>query len=285
MTDTGPVKRRVPTLQTMLLLVLAQTANAAAPDDPARHVQIAEHRLTLASRMIEKMEGADRDPLAKELEVLQTRFLENVDEQLAIDSTAFFNRVMLQYRTRQVDRSKTEKARHRARYDKKMSEVETFRRAYERLCAERGDIARAALDTAVFDKRVDRAQQLAGAGEYDDAYVFADGAYHQLIEAVMQIRDKETVEYRLEFASPAEEYEYEVRRFRSQKMLLDMMVAEREPGPDSVETINNYVDNALAIAAQAEQEAKGGGYAEALTKQEAAVQELTKAMRIVGIFF
>ena len=106
-----------------------------------------------------------------------------------------------------------------------------------------------------------------------------------MIEALRILRDKETVEYRLEFASPADEYEYETRRFQSQKMLLQMLVAEKEPSPNTRTLIQSFVDQADSIHEQAVDMAKAGQYEQAVDEQERAVQELVKAMRVAGVYY
>ena len=284
MNRTAPHQHHVCALQAMILLALSLPTYGEQLDT-ARYVKTVQHSLTLASRMIEKIEGSDRLALAEELESLQTRFLENIDKKLAADSSAFFQHVMQRYKARLNVRPERDDALHRARYEEKMTELESFRRAFDGLVEERGDVASNALNAETFNERMKRALQLAGSGQYEDAYSFADGAYHQLIEALKRIQDNETIEYKLEFASVADEYEYEIRRFHSQKMLLDMIVAERDPGPGSLKLITNFVDSALAKTAQAGVMARSGGYSEALARQEAAVEELTKAMRIAGIYF
>lgn len=284
MSHTVPHQLHVCALKAMILLALSQAASGDQLD-VGEYLRTVQHSLTLASHMIEKIDGPDRRALAEELESLQTRFLENIDEKLVTDSTAFFQHVMQRYRARLADRPKADDALHRARYEEKMTELESFRQAFDGLVQERGEVAESALNTITFKERLGRAQKLAAAGKYEEAYSFADGAYHQLIEALKRVQDKETIEYRLEFASAADEYEYEIRRFHSQKMLLDMIVAERDPGPESLERIKHFIDSALAKTAQAEAIAKSGGYAEAVARQEAAVEELAKAMRVAGIYF
>lgn len=248
-------------------------------------MQSVQHSLTLASQMIEKIDWPDRLALSEQLEALQTRFLEKIDEDLDADSAAFFQRVMRRYKARLEALPVDLDERQRARYEQKMAELESFHQAFQGLLRERGEVVMAALDAGVFEERLVRARQHAGEGQYEEAFGFADGAYHQLIEALRRVHDKETIEYRLEFASAAEEYEYEVRRFRSQKMLLDMLIAEHPPGAGATRLMNGFVETAMGMAAQAESLAVSGEYAQALARQEGAVAELTRAMRVGGIYF
>lgn len=268
------------------LLLTCTSAGSAEVSPEGKIVQAVEQRLTLASHMIERMpEGADRQSFAAELEVFQTRFLEQIDKLLADDANAFFQRVMVSYRSAAVSNKSPDQARDKRRYEDKKRQLDAFHESYELLVEERGDLARAALDEERYHARVDRAVALANLGKYNEAYALADGANHQMIEALRVLRDKETVEYRLEFSSAAEEYEYETRRFQSQKMLLQMLVAEKEPSPNTRTLIHSFVDQADSIHEQAVDMAKAGNFEQAVGEQERAVQELVKAMRVAGVYF
>jgi hypothetical protein len=268
-----------------LLLTFSSVASAEVSPE-GKIVQAVEQRLTLASHMIQRMpEGTDRQSFAAELETFQSRFLEQIDQLLADDANAFFQRVMVSYRAASVSTKSPDQAREKRRYQEKKQQLNAFHESYEALVEERGQRARAVLDEEKYRARVERAAELAALGKYTEAYALADGANHQMIEALRILRDKETVEYRLEFSSLADEYEYETRRFQSQKMLLQMLVAEKEPSPDTRTLIQSFVDQADSIYRQAGGMAKAGDYEQAVDEQERAVQQLVKAMRVAGVYF
>jgi len=272
-------------LKSLVAMLFLPVSFAAGQTEIGRNIRIVEQRLMLASHMIERMDSQDRGCLPRRLEALQTRFLEKIDDQLVMDSNAFFTEVMKRYRVRLINRAGTDNTLQKRRYDEKRSALETFSQSYAELVAERGDEAGRAFAEDKFRTRVRRADELAGMKRYEEAYAVADGAYHQLLLAMKTIRDKETVEYRLDFSSIGEEFAYEVRRFESQKMLLEMLLAEKQPSQDSMQLIDSYVAEAARKNAQAQRLADKGDLENALARQEAAVEELTRAMRVAGIFF
>jgi hypothetical protein len=272
-------------LKSLVAMLVLPVSSAAGQTEIGESVRIIEQRLMLASRMIERMASQDRGCLPRQLEVLQTRFLETIDDQLVKDSNVFFARVMKRYRIRVGNRAGTNDALLKRRFDKKRSALKTFSQSYATLVAERGDEAGKALAKDSFRARVRRADELAGMKRYEEAYAVADGAYHQLLLAMKTVRDRETVEYRLEFSSIDEEFAYEVRRFKSQKMLLEMLLAEKQPSQDSMQLIDSYVAEAGRKYFQAQGLADKGDLENALSTQESAVEELTRAMRVAGIFF
>ena len=68
-------------------------------------------------------------------------------------------------------------------------------------------------------------------------------------------------------------------------MLLEMLLAEKQPSQDSMQLIDSYVAEAGRKNALARVLADEGDLVNALARQEAAVEELTRAMRVAGIFF
>jgi len=283
-----PVRRpQLSELMRKSLLALLLLPQVAIPvqTDIAKNVRTIEQSLLLASRMIERMDSQDRGCLPRQLETLQTRFLELIDDQLVADANAFFGQVMQRYRTQLNRRAEDDHVLHKKRFEEKRAVLNTFRESYAELVAERGDVAGRALEEDSFLARVRRADELAGVKRYEEAYAIADGAYHQLIVAMKKVRDRETVEYQLEFDSVGEEFAYEVRRFKSQKMLLEMLLAEKPPSQDSMQLIDSYVTAAGLKNTQAQGFADTGDFEGALAKQEAAVEDLTRAMRIAGIYF
>lgn len=272
-------------LRKFLVVLPLLSGVSVAERDQGGQLKTVEHQLALSSYMIQRLGGEARRSLDAQLETLQTRFLEGVDEKLVEDAKAFMQRVISAYRQGVTSTVAVDSDVDESRYETKREELEAFHDAYLTLVEERGQAAREVLDEESFAARVSRAKAMAAQGQYEDAYALADGAYHQLIIALKSLRDRETIEYRLEFASPEEEYAYEIRRFESQKMLLAMIVAERPPEAGSLSLIETLVAQADARSVAARDFAESGQYRQAIDQQEAAVGELNKAMRLAGVYF
>jgi hypothetical protein len=153
------------------------------------------------------------------------------------------------------------------------------------LVTDREEAVEDVLNRASYAKQIGRAEELAAGGNLDAAYAMLDSAYQQLLHAIKRVRDRQTVEYRLDFASPEDEYEYEQRRYRSQKMLLDMAMRERPPEGPKADRIRDGVATTAAAHEQASALAKEGRFAEALVQEEAAIEGLTALLRLMGYFF
>lgn len=270
--------------QLALLFVCVQPESGAVPQDAILQRSV-EQRLTLASHLIEKMAQSEkRRSLSDELGSLRARLLTSVDDSLPADANAFLRKVIGSYQG-VATTTKGDDVRHRRRYETKLAEVEAFREAFEALLRERGDVARATLDVQVFNARLAKARDLAARSEFMEAYTAADDANHQLISALKTLRHEETIEYRLDFASAEDEYAYETRRFASQKVLLQMLIAESEPSDATRELIDTLVVDADALHSGAETMAAAGHFEQAVSELEKAIEALNRAMRISGVYF
>ncbi len=269
----------------LLALLLGSAEIAVGQDDPAaRTLSVVEQKLTLAGRMIERLPDGERERMRDALEGLQERVLGAGDPNLAADTDALLKEVGTAYRERTKPRDQ-QHVLYRQRYEERRKDLLMFRESFDAAVAERGAMAAGALDQANFKERVAAAEALAAKQEYPEAYAVLDGAYHQLLYALKHLRDRETVEYELEFLTPADEYAYELRRYESQRMLLDMLTKESPPEGQRAEQLQEHVILAEARHREAGEKAKRQSYDEALAAAEAAVGELVKAMRLAGFYF
>jgi tetratricopeptide (TPR) repeat protein len=172
----------------------------------------------------------------------------------------------------------------KARYQKSLREVEALRKAFAEVVAEKGEKARSALDTADNDRLIEKARYLAQTGHYDKAAELLETAHEHTAIALSKLRAKETLEHRLVFEGPADEYRYERDRYESSVMLVRLMIAERKPPPKALRQVERHVDLARALDGEASQHASLGDYETAIRKQEAAGRELNNALRKIGVF-
>jgi hypothetical protein len=263
------------------ILALAGAASSAEPDSTGQNL---ERKLQLAEILLGKVGPQAAGDLGQELAELRQAATSEPPKSLVPRVDDFVRRVSDAYRHRE-GRAEVVEQRYRDRYLARLAEVERYKEGFDALVAQRGNAAASALDTVSFDGRIRRAEELANAERFSAAYPVLDGAYHQLLNAIKQVRDRETVEYRLEFLVPQDEYEYEQRRYLSQRTLIELALREGPASEQQGREIDRLVmeaqnrhDRASALAAQER-------YQEALAEEEAAVEVLTGALRRAGYFF
>ena len=84
--------------------------------------------------------------------------------------------------------------------------------------------------------------------------------------------------------SPRDEYEYERERFRSNGMLLSLMIAERPPAASVAGAIQADREAAEALDTRAGEEAARGEFEAAVKTEEQAIAYLVRALRRAGLY-
>jgi hypothetical protein len=267
-------------------IVSAMLAVAAAGEtigsEAAR--QTLERKLQLAEVLLGKLDEPIAAELSSDLAELRRAADTGKPEALTPEVDELVRRASEAYRNRE-GRAAVVEQRYRDRYVARLAEVERYKEGFDALVDQRGKEAAAALDQVSFEKRLRRAEELAEGNRYAAAYPVLDGAYHQLLSAIKHVRDRETVEYRLEFLVPKDEYEYEQRRYRGHLTLIDLTLQESpQPGQRGAQ-IDQLMREAAAKHDQASALAAEERYKEALLEEEAAAKVLTGVLRRLGYFF
>lgn len=117
--------------------------------------------------------------------------------------------------------------------------------------------------------------------DYAGALKLLSQAYEMTASAVALSRDQETVVYTLDFATPGDEYEYEVRRFDGNRMIIDLLL-RKHPGTTAA-LVQSYVTKAEEMLLTAETKAGNGKFEDAVRDMEEAGRHQKRAMGLLGI--
>src|SRR6185369_2487407 len=147
--------------------------------------------------------------------------------------------------------------------------------------AKSGAAAKSALERV--DALADEARRLAGAGRLGDANKKMAEAYKLAVEEISRLRAGEVVTMSLKFSSPAEEYAYELKRFRSNEILVNMMIAEGRADGDKRRMIDGFVQEAGRLKAEANNQTINNNFKEAVTQMEKAFVQLNRALQAMGV--
>jgi tetratricopeptide (TPR) repeat protein len=147
-------------------------------------------------------------------------------------------------------------------------------------------ITREARDaTREIERRLAEAQALARQGRIDEARPLLDRAYLTARVSIESLRRGDTLVRSLNFASPREEYDYEIDRNDTHKMLITVLLADRKDAQGAMPPqMQPYVDKAAALRSEAEAQAKAGDHAGAVRTLENATRELVRAIRAGGVY-
>lgn len=174
-------------------------------------------------------------------------------------------------------------AQQAAKYRQRRGEVQSLLASLEQWIGEQGG-ARVRLDVRHLHAMLDKADAAAAGDGVADAIGLMESAYQDLVAELTRLRDKETVNYRLEFAGPEDEYRYEARRYRTYQLLLRMKLAEQVFGDALMKRVAALRGHADRQAGEAETQARRGEFENALATQSAASETLIEALAVVGVY-
>ncbi len=186
------------------------------------------------------------------------------------------------YRNR--DAGEEEMGRLQRDYEERLATLSSLESALQAVLVEKGSEAAAEVDGEERAAALAEARSLAARGDLKPAIERVDQLYEETVALLARLRDNETLEYRLEFASAEEEYQYETRRFSTHEMLYTMKAAETVLGADKQERVDRLVERARLLARQAGEQAGTGNFDAAIESQEAATGEFVQALRYLGVF-
>ncbi|MCW5666185.1 MAG: hypothetical protein KIT35_20330 [Piscinibacter sp.] len=155
--------------------------------------------------------------------------------------------------------------------------------AQQRITQEKSAGREAQQATRAIEQQIAQAQALAAQDKLDEARPVLDRAYLTARVSIESMRRGDTLVRSLSFASPREEYDYEIDRNDTHRMLIRVLMAERKeatmPAP-----MQAAVDQAAALRADAEAQARRGDHAAAIRLLEDSTRELVRAIRAGGLY-
>ncbi|MGE4088396.1 MAG: hypothetical protein AB7F93_09950 [Immundisolibacter sp.] len=137
--------------------------------------------------------------------------------------------------------------------------------------------------TRTIEQQIGQAQQLAAQDRIDEARPLLDRAYLTARVSIETMRRGDTLVRSLHFASPREEYEYEIDRNDTHGMLIRVLLADRREAALPA-AMQGPVDQAAKLRGEAEAQAKRGDHAGAIRLLEDSTRELVRAIRAGGLY-
>ncbi len=280
--------------QQFAALLLALAAVAAAQTGPAPDREQLERKLTSTSTLIETSSGAKQIAAvtvpaaaaqrerARELHkqastALGKGQLDEVSKLLDAAARAMIEGVRLAAGAH-LERNL------RADFDARRESTSALLDALRRVAAEKGATARAAEPVQKVEALLAQASEVARSGRIVEARQLVDQAYLAVRGAISVLRDGDTVVRSLNFPTKAAEYEYEIDRNETHRMLVHVLLKDRR----GAAATNAMVEQALAAAAtlrqQAEQEAARRDHEAAVKTLEQSTRDLVRAIRAAGVY-
>jgi hypothetical protein len=166
-------------------------------------------------------------------------------------------------------------------FDARLDSARALLTAQQRITAEKGSKPEAVAATRRIEEQIAEAERRAGVGQIDEARSAVDRAYLTARVSIEALRRGDTLVRTLKFNSPREEYEYELDRYQTHRMLIQVLLADRkEPTP----AMQGYIARAATLRDEAEALGRQGEHATAIQRLEEATRELVRAIRAGGVY-
>lgn len=172
-------------------------------------------------------------------------------------------------------------AKLRRDYEARLESARALLAAQQRITAEKGSAPEAVEATKRIEAGIADAERRAADGQLPEARAAVDRAYLVARVSIEALRRGDTLVRTLKFASAKEEYAYELDRYDTHRMLIQVLLADR---PDSAAGMRGFVDKAAELRTEAEAQAAAGEHATAVKRLEEATRQLARAVRLGGIF-
>lgn len=167
----------------------------------------------------------------------------------------------------------------RTDFDARAESVRSLLAAQKRISAEKGEAAGGVETTREIERALAEAERLA-TSDIASARIALDRGYLVAKAAIGSMRSGDTLVRSLNFATPQEEYHYELDRNDTHLMLVQVLLKDKGGLPAS----QQYVENARGLRSQAEATAGRGDHAAAIRLLEDSTRELVRAIRGAGVF-
>ena len=166
-------------------------------------------------------------------------------------------------------------------FDARLDSARALLVAQQRITLEKGSSREAVAATRAIEGLMADAERRAAAGQVDEARPLLDRAYLSARVSIETMRRGDTLVRSLKFAHPREEYDYEIDRNDTHRMLIQLLLADRK---DLAPRMQGHMDQATALRAAAEASAARAEHTQAIQQLEGSTRELVRAIRAGGIY-
>ncbi len=171
-------------------------------------------------------------------------------------------------------------------YGARLESLNALCDAYERIRKEKGMGSTEESELySLVHRKIDQADALKQAGRVTEGRSVLDDAYVAAKVAIEHLRGGDTLVRSLDFASPEEEYRYEIDRNDTHRMLVNVLLADKIAASGRVENmVSGHMQEAGSLRSKAEQQAGRGEYDSAIRTLEKSTREIVQAIRSAGIY-
>ncbi|VAX01417.1 hypothetical protein MNBD_GAMMA22-1946 [hydrothermal vent metagenome] len=168
-------------------------------------------------------------------------------------------------------------------YDNRKKTVYALRKALNRINTGKNTDEQKKIN-AQLDKILAMSASLEQLGKYSSAKIELDKAYALLQSSIELVRGGQTLVRSLNFATPEDEYKYELDRYNTHKMLIKLLLGEKNNSDYVQKAVLKFTTQATLLKKQAETAAIDKQFKEAISLLEKSTKQLVRAIRSAGVY-
>ncbi|MCI0504523.1 MAG: hypothetical protein L0Z73_00290 [Gammaproteobacteria bacterium] len=154
---------------------------------------------------------------------------------------------------------------------------------YERTAKKQGKDAAVDYDKHKVEKLKASAEELSKKGDYVKANHDLEEAQRIITVALHKMLNSQTIVYDLNFETPQEEYDYELRRFKGYEELVPIAVEQNKPAEGALKLMESFVKKGQDLRDRAIKAAKDGDYPTAIAMLQDATDDVRRGLRMIGV--
>lgn len=186
--------------------------------------------------------------------------------------------------TRRLSAERVRDERLHEVYERQLKSVRTLLQAYGRVAAEKGAASAAERQREQLTRMIAEAEAHSAQGRIAEAKAVLDRAYRTTTGELRGLRQGDTLVRSLAFASPRDEYDYEIDRNESHFMLLRIATDDAGPAAPVRPQVAAMRTEAVELRASAERQSAAGDYRAAIGLLEQSTAVLLRAIRMSGLY-
>ena len=170
-------------------------------------------------------------------------------------------------------------------YEARLESARALLVAQQRITQEKSAGQEAQEATRSIERQIAEAVALAAQQRLAEARQVIDRAYLTARVSIESLRRGDTLVRSLNFASKREEYDYEIDRNDTHRMLISVLLADRKDAAGTMPAgMPAFTQRAAELRAEAEAQARRGDHAAAIRLLEDSTRELVRAIRAGGLY-
>ena len=246
-------------------------------------------------RMVNQSEGAkkiaaDSNEQAKTLQQQANDLLQQARDALTAGDAAKVNQLLgraklTMFQAMRGVGGEVKSQKQQDDFQRRWDSAESLLQAHNRY-AEENNLNGDAVKTAQHvEETLKKAREVFAKGERDNARQMVDDAYLSIKLSLTRLRSGQTIVSALNFANKEEEYQYELDRNDTHKMLVQVVLKEKlAANPGLAKLVDMNMKIAEDLRDKASQQAKQGDYEAAVQTMEQSTSQIIRAIRAAGIY-